>query len=177
MPNLIPSGSSDEFAQIVAEARAASVVLAETINQQNEVFLSACNSIIAQTLNASKSLNDMAMEMAKDSATKKVAAAKEKASKKVAEAANTAQKATSQNGSDKSKTSGKNSTSVQHSPEPSLATGFVDAMLISMQNSVQNQQSLLIMAQAATTQTVAQILSMDAAALSVSVANIIDHNK
>ncbi len=178
-PSTTTSAPSDEFAQILVEARAASCILSETIKQENEVFLSFCSAVISQTLDASKSLNKMALNAVKESATESVAKAKENASKTVASAAKSAQNAIADNGSSENKKSAspKKAVSTRDKNSQNLADGFVDAMLMTMQNSVHMQQQNWVIAQAATTQTVTQILGLDSAALSVTVAKMIEGNK
>lgn len=169
------TASDNEFAQLLVDSRAAATILAETINQENQIFLSFCGDLISQTLHAVDEMSKIAVDSAKEGASKQVAKAQEKAAKNVAAAAKTAQNAVADSGSKASKgskKSGKSDTSDLDKNTESLAEGFVSSMLISMQNSVAAQNNMFTIAQAATTQTVMAILSTDTAAAAIAVNEI-----
>ncbi|MDG1334343.1 MAG: RebB family R body protein [Crocinitomicaceae bacterium] len=165
---------TNEMAQLIADSRAAAAVLSETIKQENEVFLSFCQGIISQTLNAAKELNALSVDTVKESASEKVAEAKKKASGAVAASSKATQKAVAARDTKESKDhSNLVAVSGGNIGVDSLPGGFRSAMLETMHNSVHAQQQMFVIAEATTTQTIAQILSIDTAALGATIVKIL----
>ncbi|MDB2657566.1 RebB family R body protein [Crocinitomicaceae bacterium] len=174
MPTETSTTPTDEFAQLLVDARAAATILSDTIQQENEVLLGFCNGLFLQTLKASTELNRMTLDMAKEGAAKKAAKAQEKSSKAVAAAAKTAQDSVAASSTNGSKSPAKKEAAIAAKTSQDLANGFIDAMLTTMKNSVRQQEQMFILAQASTTMTIQQIWSMDSTALALTFAHILD---
>ncbi len=169
MPTEVPN-PSQEFAQVTADARAAAVILAESIDQENKVFLSFCESLINNTLGAMSTLNKMEINVARAGVEKQLEEAQKQSAKQAEERkqAITAQSAKKESTPIKAK---------EESGSKSLEDAFVHSMSQMMMNSVAGQANLHILAEATTTQTISTILSLAPIVLAMAVKNIDEGKK
>ncbi len=163
MPTEIAS-NTDVFTQIIADEKAAATALAETLEQQNTIFLNFCNNLVGNILRSMGELNAMELAVAGNNAHQELTTAKNTATENI-------QPATTPSPTESSNVAPKN-TAIPSADSSNNAIGsFVDAMNASMHNAVTAQQQMYIIAQASTTQAINIILSIATDTLAVAVHN------
>lgn len=164
MPTQV-SNQSLEFSQVVKDASAAATVVAQSIDEENKVFLSFCEGLINNTLQAMTTLSKLDVNIARAGMVKQLASAQKQSNKQADE-----KKQAITEAADKASPN-QASPSVAENHE-NLSMAFLDSMNTLMMNAVSGQQNLHVLALAATTQTISTILSLTTATIGVAVEHI-----
>ncbi|WP_420386665.1 RebB family R body protein [Roseivirga sp.] len=176
MPQENPSNQNDAAA-VIKEGEAACTALARSIAEQNHVLLTFCNQLIDNTLEAMAKLSSIDMNIAKEGASKRFKeAVKSAAAPQIAKAKGDQQAAPDKSASP-TQEKAKSAAGPLSSLEPNISTTYQMCTGQVMENAVHAQQQLFVIAQATTTQTIENILSMTPAVLAMSVKEILDDNK
>jgi hypothetical protein len=146
---------SDSFAQAVAEQTAAAEVITEAIAKENTVILGFCTSLIEQTLDAMGKLADL-VKNTTDTATNP--ATTDEIMRKVLDNIQ-------QQPAQAPQTLETTQAGVSADSQVTEAV-FVQAMNLTIKNTITAQQNLYIIAQATTVQTISTILSIASASIS-----------
>ncbi|HYG14969.1 MAG TPA: RebB family R body protein, partial [Bacteroidia bacterium] len=139
---------TNPLADLIVDARACTATLSETIAQQNTVMLQFCGGLIEQTLKAMSGLNNLVSA----THTEEIKAKLQKQAVELTQQP------------DSASTMAINAPEGDN-PEFQLAQAFVQSINQTMQNMVTAQQQMNITVQAATTQTIATILSVGTVAI------------
>lgn len=152
--------SIKDFGSLVNESKNAAAVLAESINQENKVFLNFCSELIKNTLQAKHAMEKL--ETSGSGSKKKNDASKQPAATNSSKAS---AKATPDLAAFPTPvTDSPGSSKMANAGDPSVGNvenGFAHSMSNMMNNAVMAQQNLFVLGQAATTQTIQAILSND----------------
>ena len=164
------TASEASFAHLTKDAEQATHVLATGIAETNAVVLNFCNALINQTLEAAERLNRLEVTTAKaGAAAKKAKAGAEKEVQKAVAAA--AAKAVSAPVKANTKVNPAEAIDVA---DAGMAQTFAHSVGIMMENSVQEQRQLFAIANAATTQTISSILTINPEVLGIAVRDILN---
>ncbi len=158
MPTQVPPNNHpDHFEKTVIDATKAANALSMSIAQENNVYLSFCENLISNTLQAMSSLNKMEINTARAGIHEQLNQAKQNAEESAEDKKQSVLEASPVHKASSEKPS--------HEANMNLMGAFVESMSEMMINSVNGQQNLHVVAQAATTQTIEIILSMAPAIL------------
>lgn len=165
MPTQIPTNDHpNHFEKTVTDATKAANALSQSIAQENNVYLNFCENLISNTLQAMSSLNKMEINTARVGIQEQLSQAKQNSETQAEEKKQSVLEAVP--------THKENAAKPSHEASIKLMDAFVQSMGEMMINSVNGQQNLHTVAEAATTQTVDIILSMAPAILAEKVKEI-----